>query len=176
MPTTNYNFTLPTIGGSTDTWGQDLNTQAQQIDTEIKRVDDAVIALQAIDISTYALLSGAAFTGSVTAPNFAGNFSGNATTATRLATPRTITFTGGATGSFVFDGSANVNVALTVPNAGGGGGSNGPFPISAITGLQTALNAKQDTLPVNQRLPITYGTAAPPSTLAEGHIYLQHEP
>lgn len=49
--------------------------------------------------------------------------SGNAGTATKLATARTVTFTGGATGSFSFDGSADVaNVALALagkaPTAG----------------------------------------------------------
>lgn len=38
----------------------------------------------------------------------------NVLTATKFATPRSITFTGGATGTFNFDGSANVSVSITV--------------------------------------------------------------
>ncbi len=47
---------------------------------------------------------------------------GNAATATKLATPRAITFTGGATGTGNFDGSAALSIALTIvgkaPTAG----------------------------------------------------------
>lgn len=50
----------------------------------------------------------------VYATTFIGALSGNATTASKLATARTITFTGGATGSGSFDGSANVSIALSV--------------------------------------------------------------
>ncbi|MNJ24682.1 Tail fiber protein [compost metagenome] len=45
------------------------------------------------------------------------NVNGNAATATKWATPRTITFTGGATGAVTLDGTGNVSVALTVPPA-----------------------------------------------------------
>lgn len=48
-----------------------------------------------------------------------GNTTGNAATATKLATARTLTFTGDATGSGSFDGSANVSIALTVSGVGG---------------------------------------------------------
>ncbi|WP_051140892.1 phage tail protein [Azospirillum brasilense] len=40
--------------------------------------------------------------------------SGNAGTASKLATARTISLTGGATGSMSFDGSANASIAVTV--------------------------------------------------------------
>lgn len=42
------------------------------------------------------------------------NITGNAATASKWATPRTITFSGGATGSVALDGSANVSVSLAV--------------------------------------------------------------
>ena len=44
--------------------------------------------------------------------------SGNAGTATRLQTPRTISLTGSAIGSANFDGSANIAMAVTVPPNG----------------------------------------------------------
>ena len=50
------------------------------------------------------------------------NISGNAataTTATKLTTPRTISLTGGVTGSASFDGSANVSITTTVGNTSG---------------------------------------------------------
>ena len=71
------------------------------------------------------------FTGTVTAPTFSGAFSGNLTgdvtgnvtgnasgSASAWATPRTITFTGAATGSVVLDGSSDESVAMTVSPTG----------------------------------------------------------
>ena len=49
---------------------------------------------------------------------------GNAGTATKLQTPRNITLTGDATGTISFDGSADVEIAVTVS----GGGSEGEVP------------------------------------------------
>lgn len=52
--------------------------------------------------------------GNVSAPKFTGALSGNASTASKLATARTIALTGGATGSGTFDGSGNLSIATTV--------------------------------------------------------------
>ena len=52
--------------------------------------------------------------GSITAhENFIGKLSGNAATATKLATARTISLTGSVTGSGSFDGSGNLSIATT---------------------------------------------------------------
>ena len=56
------------------------------------------------------------FPGTVTAPTFSGALSGNASTASKLATARTITLTGDATGSASFDGSANISIPVTIAN------------------------------------------------------------
>lgn len=45
-----------------------------------------------------------------------GSISGNSDTATKLATARTISLTGDVSGSVPFDGSANVDIAVTVAN------------------------------------------------------------
>ena len=45
------------------------------------------------------------------------NVSGNAVTATKLQTPRTISLTGNASGSANFDGSGNISINTTVSNA-----------------------------------------------------------
>ena len=47
---------------------------------------------------------------------FVGSLSGNASTASALATARTITLTGDVTGSVSFNGSANVSITTTVGN------------------------------------------------------------
>lgn len=61
---------------------------------------------------------------------------GTATAALKLATGRTIAFTGDVTGSVVFDGSANVTITTTVAD------NSHNHTIDNITGLQTALDAK----------------------------------
>jgi phage-related tail fiber protein len=55
---------------------------------------------------------------SVTSTAFIGALTGNSTTATALATARTISTTGDATGSALFDGSAAAAIALTLANSG----------------------------------------------------------
>lgn len=54
------------------------------------------------------------FPRTVTAPRFSGVLNGNAATASKLATPRTITLAGGVTGSTTFDGSSNVTINATI--------------------------------------------------------------
>lgn len=49
----------------------------------------------------------------VTLPDAPTTITGNAGSATKLAAPRTIKFTGDVTGSFAFDGSADVSAALS---------------------------------------------------------------
>ena len=58
-----------------------------------------------------------AFPGTVVAPNFTGSLNGNAATATKLQTARTLSLTGKAAGSATFDGSANAAINVTSVNA-----------------------------------------------------------
>lgn len=53
-------------------------------------------------------------TKTITANTFKGALSGNATSSSKWATKRTITFSGGATGSGTIDGSGNVTIPLTL--------------------------------------------------------------
>lgn len=57
------------------------------------------------------------FPGTVVAPKFTGALNGNAATASKLATPRTLSLTGKAAGSTSFDGSANASINVTSVNA-----------------------------------------------------------
>lgn len=57
--------------------------------------------------------------------NLTGELTGNASTATKLATARTISITGDATWTVTFDGSANVTSGLTLANSGVTAGSYG---------------------------------------------------
>ena len=65
--------------------------------------------------------------------------SGNAGTATKLATARTISLTGDVTGSASFDGSANASITATVAD------DSHNHVISNVDGLQSALNGKAST-------------------------------
>ena len=55
--------------------------------------------------------------GIVRARRFEGALNGNASTTTKLQTPRTISLTGNASGSATFDGSGNVSINTTVSNS-----------------------------------------------------------
>ena len=57
---------------------------------------------------------------------------GNAGTATKLATARTISLTGDATGSTTFDGSANKSIAVTLADSGVTAGSYGPTAAATL--------------------------------------------
>ena len=58
--------------------------------------------------------------------------SGKADTATKLATARTISLTGDATGSTTFDGSANKSIAVTLANSGVTAGTYGPTAAATL--------------------------------------------
>lgn len=71
-------------------------------------------------VRTAAILDGAgntSFPGTVTAQKFTGALNGNAATASKLLTPRTISLTGKAAGSTSFDGSSNAAINVTSVNA-----------------------------------------------------------
>ena len=66
--------------------------------------------------------------------------SGNAGTATKLATSRTISLTGDVTGSGSFDGSANLSITATIAD------DSHNHVVSNVDGLQASLDAKQATV------------------------------
>ena len=72
----------------------------------------------------------------------AGNFDPDSTvvgTASVLETPRTISLSGDATGSGLFDGSANLDIVVTIAD------DSHNHVISNVDGLQTALDGKSST-------------------------------
>lgn len=77
-----------------------------------------------------------------------GELTGNAATATQLKTPRTVSFSGAATGSFSFDGSQDASGVLTLANSGVVAGTYGtllkiPVITANIKGLITGLSEQQ---------------------------------
>lgn len=73
----------------------------------------------------------------------AANTATSATTADQLATARTITLSGDATGSVSFNGSGNVTLPVAVVN------DSHNHTVSTITGLQTTLDGKVDEASTN---------------------------
>lgn len=73
-------------------------------------------------------------------PTLNQNTTGNAATATKLATVRTLSLSGDATGSVSFDGSADATISVTVAD------NSHAHTIANVTGLQTALDGKQATI------------------------------
>lgn len=93
-------------------------------------------------LTNYLTLAGGTLTGNLTAPKFIGALQGNADTASALATARTISISGDATGSATFNGSANADIALTVNHAAA---ADSATTASACTGNSaTATKATQD--------------------------------
>ena len=79
------------------------------------------------------------FQGNVTAAGgFTGDLTGNAATATKLATARDISLTGAVTGTGSFDGSGNVSITTS-------GGSVAPIASPTFTGTPAAPTAAVDT-------------------------------
>lgn len=74
----------------------------------------------------------------LTAETFKGKLTGNADTATKLQTARTISLTGDATGSVSFDGSENASITVTVAD------DSHNHTISNIDDLQSNLDLKYD--------------------------------
>lgn len=77
-------------------------TAKTTVDADTNRLNHSLILLDENGASNFPV--------SVTAPTFVGKLNGNAATATKLASARTITLTGAITGSATFDGSANITI------------------------------------------------------------------
>lgn len=83
------------------------------------------------NLSTYTNVSA-----TITDSPVIGAITGNAGTATKLATARTLSLTGDVTGSVSFDGSANASITTTIAD------DSHNHVIANVDGLQTALDAK----------------------------------
>ena len=97
---------------------------------------------------SYNTIGAPSTTGAGAAGTWGINITGNAATATKLATARTITLTGDVIGSGSFDGSGDVTISATV--VGGGSGSYVPLSGGTMTGAltTTALAVGSATMPV----------------------------
>ena len=92
-----------------------------------------------------------------------GNADGNAATATKLQTARTIAISTDATGSTTFDGSGNVTIALTLANSGVTAGTYTKVTVDAKGRVTTGTSLSATDIPVLDWSKITTGK---PTTLS----------
>lgn len=100
--------------------------------------------------------------GTVTATKFKGALSGNASTASKWATARTLTLTGSVTGSVSIDGSGNVSLATTTNH------THSYIPLSGATLSASAVikfPASAGTIAASDPMAITYGRISAYGTL-----------
>ena len=88
------------------------------------------------------------FGGVVTAPSFTGTLTGNASTATSLATARTIATSGDVTGTATsFNGSANISIPMTLANSGVTAGTYSKVTVDAKGRVTTGLIPTMEDIP-----------------------------
>jgi hypothetical protein len=117
--TSNYTFTLPTVGANLDSWGTVLNnnwtlldgilggsTPITGIDINSGAIDGTPIGATTASTGVFTTVNGTTITAST---GFTGALTGNASTATALQTARNFSITGDVTASDVsFDATGNV--------------------------------------------------------------------
>lgn len=118
----------------------DINASAAIADTKLATISTAGkvsnSATTATDGNTASAIVARDASGNFSAGTVTAALSGNATTASALATARTIALGGDVSGSASFDGSANVTITATVAD------DSHAHVVSNVDGLQSALDAK----------------------------------
>lgn len=116
------------------------------------------------------------FPGTVVAPKFTGALNGNAATASKLLTPRTISLTGNATGAAAFDGSGDISINTTV-NESKHAGSADKLKTDSLTETSTVarpvwLSYEQDNTRQVTTTNLTYTPSTKTLTAAnfKGHL------
>jgi hypothetical protein len=90
-----------------------------------------------------------------------GSITGNANTATTLATARNISLTGDATGSASFDGSANAPITVTLANSGvtaGTYGSSSAVPVVTVDAKGRVTNVSTQNITTSFNIAADSGT------------------
>lgn len=136
--TTNYNFTLPEVGGSDDTWGTKLNANWESADLSIKANADAAAAAQS---SANAIEARSINTG--------GGLTGGGT----LEASRTLSINVGVTAGAGLTGGGTLTASRTItlgtPGTLSGGTSNNATSTShthAISSTTSRSNTSSSTL------------------------------
>ena len=110
------------------------------------------IAVDATSANTASKVVARDASGNFSAGTITAALAGNASTASTLATARTISLTGDVTGSTSFDGSGNASIAAVIAD------NSHNHTIANVDGLQTALDGKSATSHTHAYLPLAGGT------------------
>lgn len=182
--TPNYNFTLPEVGFSVDSWGQKLNADFLTIDTELKKAQVDALAGKTL-AGTMVPLAGGTMIGNLTAPSFAVD---NQFLLTMGGGSRYPTIILDAGDGFQFDRTLNslvfnLSSSPAFSIAPGGISANFPVSINAIASqpqhatrkdyvdaaVQGAINAGAG------KLSLTGGTLSGQLTVANAGIGIQND-
>lgn len=157
--TANGGFRFDTDIKTTDTLGTTALTWNRSVDTGMAAtVAGAALGVAAVGVSDKYAREDHVHAAPTTV-------TGNAGTATKLATPRAITLTGGVSGTANFDGSAAISIAATVNNLGVANG---------IATLDASGKVPAAQLPSYVDDVLEYATqAAFPATGETGKIYVE---
>jgi microcystin-dependent protein len=101
--TTNYAWTMPTVGGDADVWGDELNTTIQAIDTQVKAVSDDIATQVAASVTPVGVI--VTYPGPTSPTNWV-ECNGSALSRTDFATLFTVIGTSYGAG----DGSTTFNI------------------------------------------------------------------
>lgn len=128
--------------------------------TDPSALEKSVTDLVYVNAKFYAQPS----SGTIFATTFSGALSGNAATATKLETARTISLTGSVTGSGTFDGSGNLSIATTTNHSHSylplsGGTLSGDLNFSHTSGTKNGY-ISWNTGDIRQRIQITDDSVA----------------
>ena len=131
---------LSTFTGAIDANGDlDVDGHTELDDVNISGVSTFAGAIDAngdLDVDGHTELDDVNVSGAITATTFTGNLTGNADTATSLATARTFELTGDVVASQIsFDGTGNVSLAATIqPNSVALGGDTTGDYVESVSG------------------------------------------
>ncbi len=85
-----------------------------------------------------------------------GNADGNAATATKLQTARTISLSGDVSGSVSFDGSANAAISTALSNTGVAAGTYTKLTVDSKGRATAGTNLSASDLPTHKFCPYTH--------------------
>lgn len=120
----------------------DLSNYATKAEVNVKADDNEVVKLTGNQTIAGTKTFSSTISGSIT---------GNAGTATQLATSRNIALTGDVTGSASFNGTANANITATLANSGATAGAYGPTAAATLA-FGGSINIPQFTVDAKGRV------------------------
>lgn len=136
-----WNVITPVAEGTPSGWAEDSTTRFDDITNPNYSIVGSYLGSGAglTNLNASNLASGTIPNARLSGTYTGISITGNAATATKLATARSISLAGDVTGSASFDGSSNISITATVAD------NSHSHAISDVSGLQAALDGKSAT-------------------------------